>query len=730
MAAGAAGLSPTASCHLPYARGWGQIQLAPEVPSRLPAALTDRYGLEPELRQAGMGEPPPENTRPSRSQPVNRQLLLLGATLLTAAPAAAQVNTDGPFTEAQAERGRRIFGAFCATCHGSELEGAVGPALAGGTFADRWSRADASVADLFTVMRTTMPRPAAGSLADASYLQLLAYILSRNGIPAGNRDLTADRTALAAIRIPVTATEKKPAPDFVAGDSGITPSARLGPDAAALRAADTSTDWPMHLHDYAGTRYSPLRQITGRNAGRLQAICSYQVGAIENFLTGPVVWRGVMYLTTPELTMAIDAATCREKWRYKWDWLAEPQWKNHRGVAVQDGYVVRGTADGYLLALDAATGRLLWARHVGNSDAGETFTMPPLIIDSLVIIGPAGSENNAQGWIGAFRLTDGTPVWRFNTIPRPGEPGAETWRNAPDVPVGGGGIWTSPTYDPARGELYVAVTNPAPDLPRELRPGENLYTNSVVTLDVRTGKLRWYASMVPGDFHDWDLTQAAPALTLKVDGEERPVLVTVGKEGMLRAIDRNTRERLYEVPVTTRRNVDLPLTKEGVEVCPGVLGGVEWSGPAYNPDTGLLYTPAVDWCSTFGLSDTVRLIRGRNYMGGTIKFGQTKSGWLTATDAVTGKVRWRYHSTEPMVGAVTTTAGGVVLTGEGTGDFLVLGAADGRELYRFNTGGGIGGGVVTYAVAGRQYIATTSGRSGFFFGTYGSPTIFVFGLRP
>jgi alcohol dehydrogenase (cytochrome c) len=274
------------------------------------------------------------------------------------------------------------------------------------------------------------------------------------------------------------------------------------------------------------------------------------------------------------------------------------------------------------------------------------------------------------------------------------------------------------------------VTNPAPDLPAAMRPGDNLYTNSVVALDVRSGKLRWHASMVPADFHDWDLTQASPVLTLRIGGKDRPVLVTAGKDGVLRTIDRDTRERLYEVPVTTRRNVDVPLTREGVDVCPGVLGGVQWNGPAFNPGTGLLYVPAVDRCSTFGLSDSVRWIRGRSYMGGTIKLSEERHGWLTALDAVTGEVRWRYRSAEPMVAAVTTTAGGLVLTGEGTGDFLVLDAATGRELYRFNTGGGIGGGVVTYAAKGRQYLATTSGRSGFFFGTYGSPTVFVFALPP
>ena len=654
-------------------------------------------------------------------------LVLLGA---PAAALAAQAGGEAGYTDAQAERGRRLYGAFCATCHGAELEGAVGPILSGERFTRRWPGTvpGTTVADLFTLIRTTMPRPAAGNLAEESYVDLLAYLLRRNGVGAGATGLSADLRALATLRLKSVAAERPPAPEFVAGDSGLVPSRRLGPIAAELHAAAGSTDWPMHLHDYAGTRYSPLRQVTRANASRLQAVCSFQVGAIENFVTGPVVSQGVMYLTTPELTMAIDAATCHERWRHRWEWLDEQQWKNQRGVAVQDGYVVRGTADGYLVALDAATGRLLWARHVGDPRAGETFTMPATIIDSLVILGAAGSENNVQGWIGAFRLADGAPVWRFHTIPRPGEPGAETWRNAPDVPVGGGGIWTAPSYDADRGELYVAVTNPAPDLPKHLRPGENLYTNSVIALDVHSGALRWYASMVPGDFHDWDLTQATPALSLRVGGRARAVLVTAGKDGILRTIDRDTRERLYEVPVTTQRNVDVPLTRDGVDVCPGVLGGVQWNGPAYSPGTGLLYTPAVDWCATFALTDTVRHLPGRNYMGGTIRRADTRQGWLTATDAVTGAVRWRYHSAEPMVAAVTTTAGDVLFTGEGTGDFLALDAVTGRELYRFHTGGGIGGGVVTYAVGGRQYVATTSGRSGFYFGTWGSPTVFVFAL--
>ncbi|TFG49000.1 MAG: c-type cytochrome, partial [Gemmatimonadales bacterium] len=305
-------------------------------------------------------------------------LLLLAALGAPLSTALAQ-ESDGPgYTAAQADRGRRIFGAFCATCHGSELEGAVGPALAGANFVARWTLPDRSVADLFRTMRTTMPRPAAGSLAEESYVQLLAYLLERNGIEAGARELTAAPAALATIRLPRAATGLPEAPEYIAGENGIRPTGK-GPSQADLDAAEQSTDWLYHTHDYSGTRYSPLKQVTAANAGRLQVACAFQVGSIETFITGPLVWQGTMYLTTARLTIALDATTCREKWRHSWEPLDDFLWANNRGVAIRDGYVVRGTADGYLFALDAADGTLLWARQVARPALGETITMPPMI---------------------------------------------------------------------------------------------------------------------------------------------------------------------------------------------------------------------------------------------------------------------------------------------------------------------------------------------------------------
>jgi len=349
-----------------------------------------------------------------------------------------------------------------------------------------------------------------------------------------------------------------------------------------------------------------------------------------------------------------------------------------------------------------------------------------------VLIGPAGSENNIQGWVGAFRASDGSPVWRFNTVPKPGEPGYETWRNPKGIPVGGGAVWTTFAIDTANGDMHIAVTNPAPDLPIHLRQGDNLYTNSIVVLDVRTGKLRWHRQLVVNDSHDWDVTHAAPMFTATINGAARRIVATAGKDGMLRALDRETHDILFATPVTTRENAETPVGFSPLRACPGVLGGSQWNGPAYHPGVNALYVPAVDWCTTFSSFEQVRYIPGKLYMGGKSDLDPPAraQGWLTAVDASTGAVKWKYRSPRPMVAAVTTTAGNLVLTGELTGDFVVFDAKSGDVAYRFNTGGPMGGGVITYAAGGRQYIAVASGSPSNFWTdrNAGAPTIVVFSL--
>ena len=648
----------------------------------------------------------------------------------------------GLFTEQQVDHGRAVYAQSCAACHGVSLSGGSASPLIGSSFQVRWSHVDMKVDDLLYFVRTAMPPNAAQSLSLADHAAVVALILHGNGYAPGTTTLAVGSRGLdqkfpwaGRFRSSYGRGDELATPggteEFIAGAPDATPG-MTGPDQAALNAASRSTDWLHYGHDYAGTRHSPLSQITADNASRLTPACIYQMSETGNFQTGPIVHNGVMYVTIRGTTLALDAATCKPKWKQTWQPRGNTVWERSRGIAIKDGYVVRGTPDGYLMAMNAQTGALVWARRVARADVGETFTMAPMIFEDLVLIGPAGSENNIQGWVGAFRLKDGSPVWRFNTVPQRGEPGFETWKSPAGIPMGGGAVWTSFSLDTETGDLHIPVTNPAPDLPVQLRQGQNLYTNSMVVLDVRTGRLRWYNQLVPNDSHDWDLTQASPIISATINGTTRRLVVTAGKDGFLRPIDRDTRQIVYATPVTTIKNADVPVTTQPSHACPGVLGGVEWSGPAYHPGTNMLFVPAVDWCSTFTAFEEPRYIPGKNYMGGTVTrdpAGESQ-GWLTAIDASTGAVKWKYRSARPMVAAVTTTAGNLLLTGELGGDFLAFDARTGREVYRFNTGGPIGGGVVTYSAQGRQHIAAASGSpSSFWVDAYpGAPTIVVFAL--
>ncbi|MBL0170049.1 MAG: PQQ-binding-like beta-propeller repeat protein [Gemmatimonadaceae bacterium] len=513
-----------------------------------------------------------------------------------------------------------------------------------------------------------------------------------------------------------------------------TPRGTSPTQAQLLAAATDTTNWLYATHDYSGARYAAIKQITPANAARLAPVCAFQVGDVSTLQTNPIVVDGVMILTTSRVTMAIDARSCKPKWRHTWKPRAAANWPQNRGVAVKDGLAVRGTSDGYLVALDLGTGKEAWVKQIANADIGETLTMPPMIYDDLVIIGPAGSENAIGGWIGGFRLATGDSVWRFRVIPPKGQPGSETWKVPAGTVVGGGAVWTAMSLDVKTGLVFAATTNPAPDFAGGVREGDNLYTNSIVALNARTGRVAWYRQLVPHDTHDWDVTQAGPLYEATIAGKTRSLMATAGKDGMLRVLDRDSHAVLFATPVTTRENADTPVTTKDTHACPGVLGGVEWSGPSYNPITKMLYTPAVDWCGTFKADDEPRHVPGKNYLGGDFTFDSPTAGrgWLTAVDAVTGAVRWKYHSPRPMVGAVTSTAGGVVMTGELTGDFVVFNATTGKEVYRFNTGGSIGGGVATYSLGGTQYVAVASGSPSSFWTDEnpGAPTIFVFALKP
>jgi alcohol dehydrogenase (cytochrome c) len=490
--------------------------------------------------------------------------------------------------------------------------------------------------------------------------------------------------------------------------------------------ANVDTQWPSYNGTVDGQRYAALDQINVQNAARLGEVCRIKVDEAAVFQTGLVQVDGVIYFTTALDTIAVDATDCSLRWRHAYKPEQEPVWMANRGVAYANGRILRGTPDGRLLALDARTGKTLWQHQIGDPHQGEFFSAAPQVFQGLVIIGAAGGDWAIRGRVMAYDVETGREVWRFNTIPRDDEPGAKSWKNAGTARYGGGGTWTTTTLDMSRGEVYVPVGNPAPDFIPTLRPGENLYANSLLVLDALTGKLKWYHQLISNDGQDLDLG-AAPMLYF--DSNSRPMVAFGSKDGYVYGVDRETRQRVFKTPITTIRNAGVAPTVEGVEVCPGPLGGVEWNGPALDKKNQAIVVGTVDWCAIVKRDAEFKFKPGQINLGGSWSFPGPGKGWIVALDPDTGGIRWKYRTESPQVAGVTPTAGGVVFSGDMDGNFLVLDSASGRELLKSDTGGGLAGGVITYMRAGRQYVAFASGNfSRLGFAAKGDPSLVIYAL--
>ncbi len=460
-------------------------------------------------------------------------------------------------------------------------------------------------------------------------------------------------------------------------------------------------------------------------------MCTYETGESTSFQTGPIVVEGVLYFTTYNTTFAIDASTCSLKWKH-----SRPGPKGglgvNRGLAFSGGKLFRGTGDAHIFALDASSGQPAWDVSIGDPDKGESTPMAPIAWNGMVFAGNAGGDNfGVTGRIYALSAADGHQLWRFDIVPDSG-PARATWKNvSAQNPPTGGATWTTYSLDTESGVLWVCTGNVAPDFLLALHPGDNLYTTSVLALDAKTGKLLAYVQPVKKDIHDWDMT-APPALIRTRAG--RLLAAAAGKDGLLYGIDRSSvtssgktssapLKIVYATPVTTRTNVKIPLNAESeTHFCPGTRGGTEWNGPGFNASLNLLFVNAIDWCSAVKVATVATAIGkpGAAWSGsgdpenafGRIDPTEKWGGWLTAVDADSGRVRWKYKSPTPMVAGVTPTAGGLVLTGDLNGDVLALDAESGSVLWRDSTGGAIGGGVISYQAGGHQRIAVAAGMTG------------------
>ncbi|HTO60934.1 MAG TPA: PQQ-binding-like beta-propeller repeat protein [Bradyrhizobium sp.] len=495
----------------------------------------------------------------------------------------------------------------------------------------------------------------------------------------------------------------------------------------------TSLEWPSYNRTLTSDRYSPLGQINRDNVGTLKVLCTYDTKEHTGFETGPIMVNGALVGTTEFDIFSIDPVTCHENWRTHEDYVPAQILKVNRGAAYLDGLLYRGTEDGRVLAYDLKTGTRVWATTIADAKLAESTPAAPIAWNGLVFMGNAGGDNKGvKGRMYALDAKTGKIVWEFYLVPKGpddftrGPQGAtpldaSTWGNRADTPITGGATWTSYTLDPATGELYVPGGNPAPDFAAGPREGTNLYSGSVVVLDAMTGAYKRHFKLVPKDWHDWDVSNA-PALIRTRSG--RRLLAVTPKDGHLYGFDLDSNELLYRMPVTRIENADVTFaTDKAVHFCPGSVGGAEWNGPAYDPQSNLILIGEVDWCATVTLQTDAQIHAvGAGHpwsamatenpydtYGVMDPHGQW-AGWVYASDADTGAWKWRAKSNYPIQSGMTATAGGIVFFGDMGGNFYALDTTTGKRLWGQDLGGGgIGGGVISYSVGGKQQIAVAVG---------------------
>ena len=523
-----------------------------------------------------------------------------------------------------------------------------------------------------------------------------------------------------------TRTEVNPAYQAVAAAPAL--SAAAASDAAG-------DDWPSYNRTLASDRYAPLAEINARTVGKLKILCTYDTKQYTSFESGLIMVHGALIGTTLTDIFSIDPATCAENWRTREDVPASIL-TAMRGAAYLDGMLFRGSQDGRVLAYDFQTGKRIWETTIADSRKGEFVAAAPIAWNGRVFIGNAGGDaKGGKGRMYALDAKTGKILWEFFLVPRTeGDPvrgphalsplDKSTWGNAPGFPISGGATWTSYTLDETAGELYVPVGNPGPAYAISVREGEDLYTDSVVVLDAMTGAYKRHFKLVPRDWHDWDVA-SAPALIHTMGG--KTLLSDAPKDGHLYGIDLADNSLLYRTPVTRIENVDTPFaSNQAVHFCPGASGGSEWNGPAYDPDTNLIITGEVDWCTTVKRQTDEQLQDapyGGPWFGNAMRnpfhlFGRQDAiggfwgGWVYAVDADTGVAKWRLRSNYPIVSGVTPTAGGLVFVGDVGGNFYALDAATGEKLWSQKIGGAIGGGVIAYRADGGERIAVAAGLTG------------------
>ena len=505
----------------------------------------------------------------------------------------------------------------------------------------------------------------------------------------------------------------------------------------SVDAGATHADWLHNGGTQFSWRYSALTQVNAANVKSLAPAWIFQTGDYaENLQATPVVENGVMYLITARARVfALDAATGHEIWHYRYPEPPAnvPGFVGNRGLAVGDGKVFFGTKDNYMVALEQKTGRLLWKVNVDDPrQCGCNITAAPLVAKDKVIVGGTGGDGAHRGYITAFFTANGRLAWRWYVIPAPGEKGNETWKGD-SWRFGGGAPWLTGSYDPALNLVYWGTGNAAADFfdaervptGADKNKDVNLYTASVVALEIDTGKLRWYHQEVPDDVWDFDSAYEVLLMDRQIKGRMRQVLVHMNKSGLTSVLDRTSGELLQVFSVPEVKTWISGVTEDGklvgrnephlgstTTICPSAAGAKSWNSMAYSPRTGFLYVPVNELCNDVTPNDRPAQ-EGQNYMNGEFPIhlaaGRTTYSHVDAWDPVTGKRTWSMPYKYVLMASMLATAGDLVFTGNPEGEFFALDAKTGNKLWTYQTGSGLRGGAAAYSVNGREYIATSTG---------------------
>jgi alcohol dehydrogenase (cytochrome c) len=644
------------------------------------------------------------------------------AVLISVCAAAALAQTIPP--------GRHAYDTRCAACHGGDGNGGE---RASGIVTRVSSRSDT---DLAALIRKGIP--AAGmpgfNLPETEMRDLIALL----------RTFRPRRSAR-IVRATVQTTEGRTLSGVVLNESASEMQLRTADNRIHLlrrsgeryRGVTSDAAWPTYNGNFGGNRYSTLAQINKSNVARLAPKWVFPILNAGRLQVTPVVVDGIMYITAVNECIALDAGTGRQLWQYRRPRtpgvIGDAGSGINRGVAVAGDRLFMITDHAHIIALNRFTGALLWDTEMADYRQNYGATSAPLAVGDLVVSGHSGGDEGVRGFLAAFDQATGKEVWRFWTVPQPGDPAAKTWKGSA-IEHGCAATWLTGTYDAELGVLYWPTGNPCPDYNGDERQGDNLYSDSVVALDAKTGRLKWHFQYTPHDLWDWDAQQPPVLVDTQWKGRRRKLLLHANRNGFFYVLDRTSGELLLAKPFVKKLtwareigadgrpalNPDQTPTAAGVKVCPAVEGATNWFSTSFNPATGLYYVQTLEKCNIFTKAPG-KWEAGKSYYDGNTRDvpGEPGQKVLRAIEIQTGKITWELPQVGPANswGGVLSTAGGLVFFGEDSGRFMAAEAATGKPLWEFPTNQLWKASPMTYSFDGRQYITVAAG-----------PAIIAFGL--